>query len=390
MAKNFQTYVNDATRAVGETLSAINDLPNTRLLTGITNRDKQIMTWMLPNGTTVQMYINPENLVIAESKQIQSTRTKGGFVVQYWGENLTKLTLNGTTGSAGVKGINVLRDIYHAENKVFEIVAGTQTNDLLDAVSSGAFNSVDIGQSLVPWVSQQLRNNNFILRPSLASLALGIVLFYQGIEYKGFFNSLTVTENVTRLGLFEYNMDFTVTEIRGKRSNFMAWHKDPLSDDPTGQIVNALASAAGNAVRGFFGMNPQQNAPTQFHPESGPLSFGGSSLAAQFGVNSSATVGGSGAPRISDFSPKSGIPGTQITISGSNFTDVTSVSFTGKTSLSLPGTTVSYNSVGASFEIIEDTKMNVTVPSNAKTGIIEISSKGASQVTSQSFTVIVR
>ena len=270
------------TKNVSSTLNAMSDLPNTRLGAGVTNRDKQIMTWMLPNGSTVQMYINPESFVVAESKQIQQIRTKGGFVVQYWGDNLTRLTLTGTTGSSGVKGINILRDIYRSENRIFEVVAASQTNSLINEFQSSVSNA-NSASGLVSYMSQQLRNRNFILRPSLASLALGITLFYQGIQYRGFFTSMTTTEDVNRLGLFQYSIEFMATDIIGRRNNFMAWHREPMADDPTGQLVNALVSKAGNAVRGLFGLDPQQNTPTQYHPGSSPLTYGGNSLAADFG-----------------------------------------------------------------------------------------------------------
>lgn len=259
---------------VTTTLNALEDLPNTRMAMGVSNRDKQIMTWMLPNGTTVQMYINPESFVVAESKQIQQTRTKGGFVVQYWGDNLTRLTLTGTTGSAGVKGINILRDVYRSENRIFEVVAASQTNALINSFNNASLDGQNSAGGLVSYMAAQLRNRNFLLRPSLASLALGITLFYQGISYKGFFTSMTTTEDVNRLGLFQYNIEFMATDIIGRRSNFMAWHREPMADDPTGQLVNAMVSSAGNAVRGLFGLSPQNNTPTQYHPGSSPLTFG--------------------------------------------------------------------------------------------------------------------
>jgi hypothetical protein len=263
-------FLNEIAPSASDLLNAVSDFPNTRLASGITNRDNQVMTWMLPNGTTVQMYINPENLSIQESKQINSTRTKGGFIVQYWGDNLTKLTLTGSTGSSGIRGINVLRDIYHSENRIFEVVAGSQTGRIIDNIEAGATADAGVGYSLVSYVSQQLRDMNFILRPSLASLALGITLFYQGVEYRVFFNSFNTVEEVN---LF-----------RGKRKNFMAWHREPVADDPAGQLLNALVSKAGNALRGFMGLGAQQNTPETFHPESAPLTFGGNSVASQFGL----------------------------------------------------------------------------------------------------------
>jgi len=275
--------IDKAANIAADILNSLEELPNTRTSVGITNRDKQIMTWRLPNGSIVQMYINPQSLVINESKQINQVRTKGGFVIQYWGDNLTKITIEGTTGSSGVKGINVLRDIYHIENRNFADIAGAQANELFTALQTGNLGNESFGSKAVANYAKTLRERNFLLRPSLASLAVNVTLLYQGIQYKGFFTYMNVIENTQRLGLFNYTMEFVATEIRGRRNNFMAWHKEPLADDMTGQLVNALVGSAGNALRGLVGLSPQQITPEEFHPENAPLTYGGDSFASQMG-----------------------------------------------------------------------------------------------------------
>lgn len=251
--------------------------PHYRTAYDVNRRNEQVMTWRLPNGSAIQMYINPENFVIRESKQITETRTKGGFVIQYWGENLTKITLSGTTGSSGIRGINVLRDIYRSENRGFELIAAQLVNDIEQVRSDLTTTSLSLGK-LLENASEEIQKRNFLLRPSLASMAVNILLFYQGVQYKGFFNDFTVTEGVSKLGLFDYNISFTAVETRGQRKNFLAWQKEPLADDVPGQIINGI----GNAVRGFFGLSAQP--PESFHPATAPYSFGESSLAPALGV----------------------------------------------------------------------------------------------------------
>lgn len=259
-------------------LNDLQSFPNTRLGQGISNRSQQIMTWRLPNGTSVQMYINPQNFDVRDTKQISYTRTKGGYIVQYWGQNLSELNIRGTTGSSGIRGINVLNDIYNAENRAFELVAATQTNDLVQALSDSSLGEEGFGE-IVTNYAKTLRERNFILRPSLASLATSILLFYQGIQYKGFFTEFTVNESVQNLGLFDYSMTFMSTEKRGTRRNFMAWHKEPLADDLAGQLVNGI----GNSIRRSFGFSEQ--APQFFHPENAPYTHGGSSLPGSLGFD---------------------------------------------------------------------------------------------------------
>jgi hypothetical protein len=252
--------------------------PHYRTAYEVNRRDEQVMTWRLPNGSAIQMYINPENFVVRDSKQITETRTKGGFIIQYWGENLTKITLSGTTGSSGIRGINILREIYRSENRGFELIASQTIADVEQVKSAVATSDLSLGLALED-TALELQKRNFLLRPSLASLAVNVLLFYQGVQYKGFFNDFTVTESISKLGLFDYNISFTSVETRGQRKNFMAWHKEPAGDDVPGLLINGI----GNSVRGFFGLSPQP--PESFHPSNANYTFGQTSLAPSLGIN---------------------------------------------------------------------------------------------------------
>lgn len=278
----------NSAQKIQDNINAITPQPNFRAAEGPTNRDQSIMTWRLPNGSAIQMYINPQSLEIRESKQINTIRTKGGFVVQYWGANLTDLNIRGITGSSGVQGINILRDIYNSENRAFDLVAANQFSKVQDALSANALNTNDVSSSLAQ-LTKTMNDSNFILRPSLASLASSILMFYQGVEYRGFFTSFSVTETAERTGMFEYAMEFKSTETRGRRLNTMSWQKEPIAND----VAGALLTGVGNAIRGAFGMN--QEAPDQFHPNNAPSSFGGgtgNSVLPSLGISSNEQLKG--------------------------------------------------------------------------------------------------
>ena len=265
--------------------TALDRKPHVRLAHGVTDRDKQVMTWRLPNGSSVQMYINPQNFTVDESKQINFTRTKGGFVVQYWGDNLTDITIEGTTGSSGIRGIEVLRQVYHSENRAFDLVAATQQSDLASNLSGG-LNADNAAGSIFAELARANRNSNFLLRPSLASLATSVMLFYQGVQYKGFFETFRVVESTAELGLFNYTIKFKATEIRGTRENFMPWHKEPIADSSGAALLSGTLNAVGNKIRGWAGLPQQAETPRHFHPESAPLTFGGS----DFGVDPTSSI----------------------------------------------------------------------------------------------------
>lgn len=258
--------------------------PNQRLPSGITNRRSEIMSFRLPSGAVVEMYINPQNLTIAESKAITPIRTKGGYVIQYWGDQLTEITLSGHTGSSGIKGIQILRDIYRSENKGFDLVAATQQSELQSIIGETNIQDANMSQTLSSY-SAALQKRNYLLRPSLASMAVSVILFYQGVQYKGFFTAFETTENTDQLGLISYTMRFSATSTSGQRQNFMAWHKEPIATDLTGQLLNS----AGNAIRGALGLGAQP--PQQFHPEDGPYTFGSYPELVELGIaqNTSST-----------------------------------------------------------------------------------------------------
>jgi|15BtaG_2_1085339.scaffolds.fasta_scaffold00060_8 hypothetical protein len=255
-----------------------------------------------------QMYINPQSFAISEKKLVKADLTKGGYVVQYWGEDLPTIQVNGTTGSAGIEGINILRSIYRHEQTQFRRVlmkrqramaeaaaqdAKDAANNLLkrkenmdyiisykrdsgqrftdpetvmnavddafgsfsnvsDLLTGGAFsqvvngvsNSIDLifGSNIGSRLGGPAA---FKSTPTLAAFATNIDLYYQGEFFRGYFTSFTTTESATQAGLFDYNFGFTVTRRTGKRTNFMPWHRNPLSHDGEAKISMSTTEAKG-------------------------------------------------------------------------------------------------------------------------------------------------
>jgi hypothetical protein len=79
-----------------------------------------------------------------------------------------------------------------------------------------------------------------------------------------------------------------------------------------------------------------------------------------------------GAPAISSFSPTSGPVGTSVTINGANLNGATVVQFSGTSS---------------TFTVNSGSKITATVPSNAATGKISVTTPGGTATSSNSFTV---
>jgi hypothetical protein len=228
-------------------------LPNNRPAT----TRRHLMRWLVPEQPIIQMYINPNNLKTDYKKIISKVRTKGGYVIQYWGEDLTTISMSGTTGTSGIEGINVLYDIYRNEQLMFDPYALFLQAERDRAEEEDTFNDLIGGNgSLIGEVGSFLQStkqsgvpNVSRAKPTLASLAFTVELYWSGEVYRGFFENFSITERADNLGLFEYNINFTVTQRRGFRQNFLGWHRaatsGPSNSNP---IVGTPYSFGGSAT----------------------------------------------------------------------------------------------------------------------------------------------
>lgn len=223
------------------------------------------------------LYINPQSVGIREKKFIKSDLTKGGFVTQYWGEDLTKLEVRGTTGSSGIEGINVLRSIYRHEqaqfiniinerkNKFAEEAAkaagnsSEQVNGLTavaDVLTGGAFSqTVDGLSNAVDLIVNSYNGNSaerssFSGAPTLAALATNVDLYHDGEFFRGYFDYFNVDEAANEPGHFTYSFSFTVLRRTGKRSNFMPWHREALDDSGNTLRTFSVVADKGNPKTG--------------------------------------------------------------------------------------------------------------------------------------------
>lgn len=224
---------------------------------------RNLAHWFVPEVGIINMYVNPQSINYNFKKLITPERTKGGFVVQYWGEELSTLALRGHTGSSGVEGLNVLYEIYRAEQYLFDPIALTMAADnsitgLGDIIDSalgnlggfaGAIGSATGGLLGLDPSSQNVLPRNV---PSLAAMAMGVELYWSGWVFRGYFTSFSFTESAERLGLFEYDIGFTVTQRRGYRTNYMPWHKSAVSGPSN--------SGLGGPPLTFNGLAPTANA----------------------------------------------------------------------------------------------------------------------------------
>ncbi len=222
------------------------NLPFNKIPTGIPvpKSRRQLIHWFIPDMGVVKMYVNPNQIVYTYKKIQKTTRTKGGYSVQYWGEELPTLQISGNTGSSGIEGINALYEVYRAEQYTFDSVGLTLSsnnaaqnvaNNILgygvSKLSSSISNGIGgvTGGVIGGAASALLSPSSSSLPtsiPSLANTAFTVEMYYMGWVFRGFFTTMTVTEKANDFSI-EYNLGFTVTQKRGYRTNYLPWQKNP-------------------------------------------------------------------------------------------------------------------------------------------------------------------
>lgn len=231
-------YVDQAVEFINPSPSAIgygtrqSRLPNNRTAIDV----KHTVKWLIPEGPIVEMYVNPNQIRTPYQKDITKVRTKGGYVLQYWGPQLTVLNISGTTATSGIEGINVLYDIYNAEQNAFDAfalyMAANNQQEVLSAATAGEPSALESPEQFVTALLGGSQNNfNLAAQetPNLAQLAFSVEMYYSGKVFRGYFTSFTVEENATNVGMFDYSFEFVVTQERGFRQNFLAWHRSATS-----------------------------------------------------------------------------------------------------------------------------------------------------------------
>ena len=214
------------------------------------------------NRDHLPIYLNPQSIDIKEAKLVNHTLAKGGYIVQYWGEELPMMSVSGTTGSGGIEAIDILRDIYRHEQLLMKRIllkrfqdfernstetlenssSATATAGIVSAIDSlldGTGTSIIEGtRSAIEEITQAFLGisddtSKVGLVPTLGAFAVSIDIFFQGAKYRGFFKDFSSSEKADSPGLFDYSFTFAITRKIGRRKNFMPWHRNPVTLDGT-------------------------------------------------------------------------------------------------------------------------------------------------------------
>lgn len=215
-----------------------NGLPYNKVSKSMAKQVKRnIITWFVPEFGTVRMYINPQNISYNHKKIINKEITKGGYSLQYWGEDLITINIGGITGSSGIEGINMLYEIYRAEQYANDAIglslAAANSN------ASGAANLAQQGLSTLGVTGSLLGgllgadspNANALASKNITTMAQNaftVEMYYGGWVFRGFFESMNIKEQANDFQI-SYDITFMATQKRGYRVNHFPWERTPCS-----------------------------------------------------------------------------------------------------------------------------------------------------------------
>lgn len=192
---------------------------------------------LLPHALV--LHVNPQSLSENYAKKIERIQTRGGFVEQHWGDDLTEMSADGVSGA--------FMNIYTGLSSVMrqKTIAWDRYRDLYDLY----------------------RNNGSVYDPFGNIVLQGqIMLMYDRGTYLGHFKTFEVEETDDAPFMFKLNWNFKVTQIilqipyfgdsgaggpmfQGQNRNTAKPKTIPTTPAPAGTPTNADNEPAVQAVK---------------------------------------------------------------------------------------------------------------------------------------------
>ena len=165
------------------------------------------ISWTIKGGDSkipsLTMLINPENLDTSYSALINETRTLGGFVHEYWGEQLTSLSASGKTAMF----VDTDKGITNKDNRSTE-----SYKYFISLLNIYKNNGKEYQENITSKTPIALRYNT----SKLTNLGY-IQMIFDKKQYDGYFESFSYTEDAAMPFNLEYSFTFKVMRIIGAK-----------------------------------------------------------------------------------------------------------------------------------------------------------------------------
>lgn len=174
-------------------------------------RTQHLNAWL--NIPDIVLLVNPVDLSYSMANTVQETRTRGGFLQEFWGSEMDSMTANGKTATAFVA-----RDDANDQSgglTIRELRSSAGYNNLRRLVDIYRSNGVIYGMRAMGNYAVGFDPEKPVFRKTL--LYNGFVsIFYDGVTYNGYFESFEVTESGESPFWLEWNFTFKVESQTGR------------------------------------------------------------------------------------------------------------------------------------------------------------------------------
>ena len=196
-----------------------------------------------PDGSSlpeVELFIDPKSIQVQKVVLQQKRLTKGGFVIQFWGHDLTQITVNATSGN--------FQPLYGVELQIPPDVRGKAGESWFNQIRERWIKGggpLKIFEKMKDWVYQKRFDS---LRPWVGNPQVELV--WEDSIYKGYFTNFSYNLESNEPFHISYNFGFIILERMD-----MSWEDifgtmsvAKVLGDPVGTISKGLKQTTAVAI----------------------------------------------------------------------------------------------------------------------------------------------
>ena len=228
----------------------------------ISYRDLVDDPYFMPDTTPVTLLINPNSFNVTCTKKINANFTRGGYVVEDWGDLQDTIQCDGKIGGYYIYGIGLnnfgKRQSLSLRN-LYELIMVYRNNGSVYQRNNDSY-SVYLQKSQVKKPQKKLISNTKIpmktIPPTIEnsnnnrvdSIAT-VMLFYDSVLYKGSFDEFSIEEDAQTPFNLTYNFMFTVqTKYVSDFRTYDYYNQSVIENDDLRKFTNYYKPYIRNAI----------------------------------------------------------------------------------------------------------------------------------------------
>ena len=189
-----------------------------------TTLESESEAYRLPD---VELYIDPQNISVRKKVIQRKQLTKGGWVIQFWGHDLTTVSVRGVSGYYGMtKGL-----------------APSNIAGVVKSLTSGENHKVG-ALKVFEYLKENVYMRRFDKRIPFKGLPV-IGLVYDKVLYRGYFEQFNYSLSATAPFMITYNFNFTIIPPESDLQELQdAKNLIPSSGQEVADITRGVAAGA--------------------------------------------------------------------------------------------------------------------------------------------------